>query len=65
MTDVYALNDVKKDNLVCNNINLNFNGLNVPAIREPLTSLLQAQAETEGSNTGISDFNGKDISFFV
>jgi hypothetical protein len=62
----------KKDNIECNNFNLNLNGLNVDAIPESLSNLLQAQAETEDANIDTSTFgNGaeklgykdKDFSF--
>jgi hypothetical protein len=37
----------KKDNIECNNINFNLNGLDVDAIPEPLSSLLQSRGEIE------------------
>jgi hypothetical protein len=62
----------KKDNIECNNFNLNLNGLNVDAIPESLSSVIQAQAETEDTDidTGIFDngaeklgYKDKDFSF--
>jgi hypothetical protein len=48
----------KKNNLKCNNINLNLNGLDVNASPEPLSSLLQLQAETtENPNSDPSTFD--------
>ena len=48
MIDAYA-KDIEKNKIDCNNINLNLNGLDTDAVPEPLSSLLQAQAETEGA----------------
>src|SRR5262245_47734191 len=45
----------KKDNIECNNVNLNLNGLDVNAIPESLSSLLQAQAET--TDNDVSKFS--------
>ena len=67
----------KKDNIECNNVNLNLNGLDVNVNPEPLEGLLQAQAEiAEGADNDASTFyNGaerhvgyqdkdKDFTFF-
>ncbi len=65
----------KKDNIDCNNVNLNLNGLDVNAIPEPLSSLLQPQTETTeegadndartiGNGAGRDDgYQDKDFSF--
>ena len=50
VTDAYAISDVKKDEILCNNINFNLNDLDVDSIPEPLSSLLQDQAETENTD---------------
>ena len=63
MTDAYAIKDVEKEKVDCTNINLNLNGLNVNAIPETLRNALQAHVETEGAESGTSNFNGKDFSF--
>jgi hypothetical protein len=63
---------LKKDNIECNNINLNLNGLNVDAIPESLSTLVQAHAKTENTDIDTNTFdNGaerlgykdKDFSF--
>ncbi|HEX5186965.1 MAG TPA: VCBS repeat-containing protein, partial [Nitrososphaeraceae archaeon] len=61
--EVHAITDLKKDNIDCNNINLNLNGLNISAIPDTLSNLLQSKTETEGAESGINNFNGKDYSF--
>ncbi|HET7644578.1 MAG TPA: YncE family protein, partial [Nitrososphaeraceae archaeon] len=61
--DVSAIPDWEKEKTNCNNINLVLNGLNVTAIPYTLRNVLQAQAETEGAESGTSNFNGKDFSF--
>ena len=65
MTDVYAIKNIEKDKIECNNVNMNLNGLDFDAIQEPLSSLLQSQAEGEAAGIGTSNFNGKDFSFVV
>ena len=44
----------KKDDIKCNNFNLNANGLNVNAIPKPLSALRAAQAQAEDGNIGTS-----------
>ena len=72
MIDVYAIKDVEKNRIECNNINLNLNGLDINTVPEPFSSLLQDQAETgELADSGsgivgntenrISDY--KDLTF--
>ena len=73
MEDAYALSDVEKHNIICNNFNLNANGFNVNAIPEHLSGLLPAQAQARNSDIGTSTFgtdekrfgsdNKKDFSF--
>lgn len=72
MIDIHAISDFNKDDIVCNDINLNLNGLDVDTIPEPLSSLLQAQGETEDADFGTDTFDneenrfgygGKDFSF--
>ena len=41
MIDVYAIKDVEKNRIECNNINLNLNGLDINTVPEPFSSLLQ------------------------
>ena len=70
ITAVYALSDYglkddnnynskylpyKKDNVKCNNFNLNVNGLNVNAIPKSLESLAAQASDAEGSQTGDID----------
>ena len=53
----------KKDDIKCNNFNLNANGFNVNAIPEPLSDLLPAQAQARNSNIGTSTFGTDEKRF--
>ena len=51
----------QKDDIKCNNFNLNANGFNVNAIPEPLSDLLQSRAETDEADSGTGAFgNGEN-----
>jgi len=56
ITDAYAIKDIEKEKIECNNINLNLNGLDIDAVPEPLRILLQDQGETEETNSGTDTF---------
>ena len=43
----------QKDDIKCNNFNLNANGFNVNAIPEPLSDLLQSRAETDEATVAL------------
>lgn len=60
MIDIHAISDFNKDDIVCNDINLNLNGLDVDTIPEPLSSLLQAQGETEDADFGTDTFDNEE-----
>ena len=53
----------KKDDIKCNNFNLNANGLNVNAIPKPLSALRPAQAQAEDGNIGTSTFGNDEKRF--
>jgi YVTN family beta-propeller protein len=57
MMDTFAISDNKKDNLDCNNFILNLNGIDVAAIPESLSSLLNPQSETEDADSDIDTFD--------
>jgi hypothetical protein len=61
MIDAYAIKDIEKNKIESNNINLNLNGLDIEAVPEPLSSLLQSQGETEDVDIGTGAFaNGEN-----
>ena len=60
MTEVHAISDHKKDNIKCNNFNLNGNGLNINAIPESLRGILSAQTQTEDSDIGSIIFDNNE-----
>ena len=53
----------QKDDIKCNNFNLNANGFNVNAIPEPLSDLPPAQAQTENADIGTSTFGTEENRF--
>ena len=53
----------KKDDIKCNNFNLNANGLNVNAIPKPLSALRAAQAQAEDGDIGTSTFGNDEKRF--
>jgi YVTN family beta-propeller protein len=59
MKEVYAIPDFNNDNFVCNNINLNINGLSIDAISNPLSNLLQDNIATENVDVGTGKFSNE------
>jgi hypothetical protein len=55
----------KNDNIACDNFNLNLNGLNVDAIPEPLSSLLECQERAKDKDIGTGVYYGDGKERFV
>jgi hypothetical protein len=56
LKQVQAIPDNQKDDIDCNNININVNGLNFTELPEPLSNLLESQEQTGASDIGSNTF---------